>query len=43
MLADDVYFAIKELSSRRGYKHPAPFVSEIFKNYIEAHKEELLL
>ena len=41
-IGDDIFFAIKQLASLRGLKHPAPLVTEIFKNYIDMHKEELL-
>ena len=41
-LDDDIYYAIKQLSSLRGFKHPAHLVCEIFKAYIEEHKLELI-
>ena len=41
-LDDGTYYAIKQLSSLRGYKHPAHLVSEIFKDYIQEHKSKLL-
>ena len=40
-LDDNTYYAIKQLSSIRGYKFPITLISEIFKDYIEAHKTEL--
>jgi spore maturation protein CgeB len=41
-LDDEIYFAIKQLSSLRGKGHPARLVSEILKDYVEEHKELLI-
>ncbi len=41
-LDDDTYYAIKQLSSLSGFKHPAPLVREIFKIYIQEHRSELI-
>jgi hypothetical protein len=41
-LDDDTYYAIKQLSSLMGYRFPITLISEIFKEYIEAHKDLLI-
>ena len=41
-LDDDTYFAIKQLSSLKGHKHPAFLVREILKAYVQDHKSKLL-
>jgi predicted DNA-binding protein len=41
-LDDNIYFKIKQLSSLRGFQHPAPLVSEILEDYVEEHTELLV-
>jgi hypothetical protein len=41
-LDHDTYYAIKQISSLRGFKHPAPLVSQILMDYVEQHKSELI-
>jgi hypothetical protein len=41
-MPNDIYYALKELSTRKGYAHVAPLAVEIFGDYIQEHKKDLL-
>jgi hypothetical protein len=40
-MTDSVYYSLKLLSARRGYNHMNPMITQIFTDFIEAHKDEL--
>jgi predicted DNA-binding protein len=41
-MKDETYYTLKELAMLRGKSHVAYLVQEIFQDYINQHKNELL-
>lgn len=41
-MSNDIYYALKELSTLKGYAHVASLALEIFEDYIQLHNQDLL-